>query len=258
MMQPCPVPVLALVIGNSHMKALRHAYQTREVKGRREGLELQFIQVNLPEFRPVVIEGRFQPGIEASIQSDRLQFIVSTFGGNDHNVLGLVNHPQQFDFVLPEEPDLPLQADAEILPHELLRRTLRARLAPTRELMAMLREATELPVLHLESPPTIPSEEHILHNRFGFPELIEEYGVAPAELRYKLWRLHSSLVQEICDELRFKFVPAPKAMQDERNMLVEEAWWYDPTHANEVYGERLVRQLLAIVERRFLANQQVS
>lgn len=238
------------MIGNSHMKALRHAYQTREVQGRREGLECRFIQVNLPEFRPVIIDGRFSPYIEDSLKDDKVRLVVSTFGGNDHNVLGLVNHPRKFDFVLPEEPGLPLQEDAEVLPFELVRRTLRARLAPTRQLMRMLREATTAPVFHLESPPTIPSEAHILQNRFGFPELIEEYGVAPATLRYKLWRLHSSLVCETCDQLRFRFVPAPKAMQDANNMLVEEAWWYDPTHANEIYGERLYRQLLAIVERR--------
>lgn len=241
-----------VVIGNCHQTALRHAYETRERHGRAEGLELRFIPFHNETYKPILVGDRFQPAILAELQADAVGFVVSTLGGNDHNVLGLVNHhPVKFDFVLPEAPDLPLQEDADIVPFELVRRTMEARLAETLAFLDLLQRSRSAPLYHLESPPPVPSEAYIRENPDTFAELVQRHGVAPASLRYKLWRLHSSIIRETCDRLRIHFLPAPRAMQDERGMLVPAAWRNDPTHANEVYGERLYRQMLAIVERRF-------
>lgn len=248
-----------LVIGNCHQTALRHAYETRVRHDRPEGLECRFIPFHNDTYRPIVVGSQFQPSILAELGADDLRFVVSTIGGNDHNLLGLVNHrPVKFDFVLPEAPDLALQEDADVVPFELVRRTLLARLAETFSYMTLLQSSTSAPLYHLESPPPVPSEEYIRQNPDACADLIAEYGVAPATLRYKLWRLHSSLVREACESGRYTFVPSPQAMQDDHGMLVPEAWRNDSTHANEVYGEHLYRQLLAIVERRFSANTETS
>jgi hypothetical protein len=232
--------------------AFATAYARRRDVGDHEELDRRFIVVNFPDWNPPVVDGRFSDKILAEIDRDELRLVVSTFGGNDHNALGLVNYPgRSFDFVLPEAPDLPLEPNAEVLPVSLIEATLRRRLRPALRLMRLLRQETALPIIHLESPPPIPSEEYIRNHPYGFEDLIAEHGVAPATLRYKLWRLHSSIVRDARDELRIRFVPAPRAMQDLDGMLVPDAWSGDPSHANEVYGERLFRQTLAVVARRF-------
>ncbi|HEV7279892.1 MAG TPA: hypothetical protein VGN57_06720 [Pirellulaceae bacterium] len=247
-----------VVIGNSHQFVLRLAYETRDRCGRAEGLELWFIPFHTETYKPILVEGEFQPAIREELQTDALGLVVSTLGGNHHNLLGLVNHPVKFDFILPEAPDLPLQEDVNILPVELVKRALRERAEESLAFMPLLQRSTSAPLYHFESPPPVPSEDHIRENPDAFAELISQHGVAPASLRYKLWRLHSSIFREACDRSGFKFLPAPKAMQDERGMLVPQAWHEDPTHANQVYGERMYRQLLAIVERRFASGSQTQ
>lgn len=239
-----------LVFGRSHLRAVRLAWNARVEAGRTEGVELRFIQLLSRDWQPVIVAGQYNEKILAELERKNLRLIVSVVGGNQHNELGLVNHPTRFDFVLPEAPELPLQPDAQILPSQLIRRNLERRVEPTLRLMRLLRRSTPLPIVHLESPPPIPSAEHIARYPLGFEELIPELGVAPASLRYKLWRLHSAVVRETCEAARIRFVPAPRQMQDPDGMLIREAWADDATHANALYGERLFRQILAIIERR--------
>lgn len=239
-----------LVFGRSHLRAVRLAWNARTEAGRTEGLELRFIQLLSRDWQPSVVEGRYNEKILAELARPNLRLIVSVVGGNEHNVLGLVNHPTRFDFVLPEAPDLPLQEGAAILPSLLVRKSLERRIAPTVRLIRLLRRSTRLPIVQLDSPPPIPSAEHIARYPIGFEELVPELGVAPALLRYKLWRLRSEIAREACESMGIRVVPVPKPMQDPHGMLVRDAWADDATHANAFYGERLCRQILAIVERR--------
>ena len=43
--------------------------------------------------------------------------IVSCLNGNHHNVIGLMQHPQPFDFFDPEAGDLPFGTKDRILPY---------------------------------------------------------------------------------------------------------------------------------------------
>jgi hypothetical protein len=241
-----------LVIGNSHAFAMRHARRDKEGVPPHDRFDCRFVIVNEPEWNPPVVEGRFIDAIAAELSRENLRLIVSTFGGNDHNVLGLVNCQPKFDFVLPEAPELPLQTDADVIPSGLIFRQLRRRLQPTLALIARLRNATDVPIVHMESPPPLP-EDYILAHPRSFAEMIALRGVAPATLRYKLWRVHSAIVREACARQRIRFVASPQAMQTAEGLLVDRAFHGDPVHANEVYGEQLFRQLLAIVSRGFAA-----
>lgn len=236
----------ALVIGHSHLAALHLAYRIRTECKQREGVELHFIQLRNDRFRPAIVKEQLNPEIRKILNEISWGAIISMVAGNDHNVLGLVNHPIKFDFVLPEVPSLPLQSDADVLPYGLIRRCLAARIRTKLAVISALRTAVVAPVFHMESPPPIPSEGHIRAYPGIFKDKIDALGVAPATLRYKLWRVHSSLVREHCMTQGITFIPAPQAMQDEDGMLVEDAWNNDPTHGNRVYGEHLFRQILSI------------
>lgn len=240
----------ALVFGRSHTNAIRHAWKARADAGRTEGVDLRVINLLRDEWQPNLVDGSFSEKILAELSRSNLRLIVSVIGGNDHNYLGIFNRPFRFDFGRTEAPESPSQNGAEPVASVCVRSELESRLRPTLDLIRLLRRSTSLPIVHLESPPPIPSAEHIEKHPLGFEEAIPLYGVAPASLRYELWRVHSAIVREVCEELNIRFVPVPKRMQDSDGMLIPEAWANDATHGNAFYGERLCRQVLAIVARR--------
>jgi hypothetical protein len=240
------------IMGHSHVRTVAAAYDRRPDD--RRGILCDFVVLNDPRFQPNVIDGpdgdSLHPAIRAGIAASRYDLHVSLVGGNDHNIFGLLNHPRPFDFVLPEDPTLPLERDREILPAGLVVRELTARMADRfRELRAYRRAVPERPLAHIESPPPVPSEAHIRRYPGVFAALIDKQGVSPAVLRFKLWRLHSMICRQLCSELDIHFVPVPPEMRDERGMLIEAAWNPDPTHGNQLYGEHVLAQLAALTQR---------
>ncbi|MCB5944008.1 hypothetical protein [Acidocella sp. KAb 2-4] len=227
-----------LCVGHSHITALRLAWAQQG-----GGDACAFLCVNEPQYQPVLREGRLHPEIQARLGAAALH--VSLFVGNDHSIIGMLNHPRRFDFVLPEAPALFVDESAELLPAGLLRRELARRVAPHLEALAAYRAAVPGLLVHVESPPPIPSAAHIQAHPGVFKDLIAERGVSPALLRFKLWRLHSGLYREACAALGVEFLPVPPEMQDVEGMLVPQAWNPDPTHGNALYGQHVLARLMA-------------
>ena len=227
------------VLGHSHLTALQRA---RIEAG--AGPEMAFCGVTHADFHPESVEGRLHPAIMAQIEAMPAELYVSMLGGNDHCVLCLVNDPRPFDFVLPEAPELYTDPGAEIVPAGMLRAELLRRVTGHLDTLAAFRATVRGPMLHVESPPPIPSAAFIAINPDTFGPLLAARGAAPGLLRYKMWRLHSGLYREACERLGITFLPAPREMQDEHGMLPPEAW-RDATHANTLYGRHVLAQILA-------------
>lgn len=246
-------PLKVLFVGDSHIEQIVDAYA-------------EWVRARCPESRQFkadfvsFVEPEFALNRTAAADSDVLNArateaitksaadaIVSCVGGNAHNRVGLVNHPQRFDFVLAEDPDLPLDPSATILPSDAVRASLERAMSPRMRAFHAVCARTTKPMFHIESPPPIPSEDHIRRHPGVFGSKIAELGVSPALLRYKLWRLHSTIVRELCVEAGVTFVPAPGEARDAHGMMVERAWGDDPTHGNRWYGELVLRQLAAII-----------
>ena len=235
-----------LVIGLSHMWALEQA-------SRQNGSAPHIAFVQLLD-RNLRWKFEYEPGTEPSLPR-RLaksvgersrELIVSLVGGNKHNILGLLNHPRPFDFILPEEPDLPFTPGAECVPVELVADSLAKRVANELDFLRTLRRATKVAMAHVESPPPNPSAEHIRRYPGIFKSRIDSLGIAPAHLRYKLWRLHSSIVRAACAEAGIVFVPVPREALDAHSMMVDAAWANDPTHGSAWYGALVLKQILAV------------
>lgn len=182
--------------------------------------------------------------IVARIEAEPTQLFVSMIGGNEHNVLCLVNDLRPFDFILPEAPELSTGPQAEIVPAGLVWAELKRRLAERFALIAAYRAVAKGRMVHVESPPPVPSAAFIQAQPDTFGALLTVRGAAPALFRYKMWRLHSALYREACTELGIEFLPAPREMLDAQGMLVEPAW-ENATHANELYGRHVLAQLAA-------------
>jgi hypothetical protein len=102
------------------------------------------------------------------------------------------------------------------------------------------------PLLHLESPAPPRDDAFVADALDEFRSLSPDGTVVAAALRYKLWRLHSTIVRSFCDGYGITFVPAPAEALDADGYLARHAC-QDATHANAWYGGRLLDQIGAIV-----------
>lgn len=225
-----------LAIGHSHLRCVQVA-----ASGQGESLDaFNFwddgsLLCNLPE----------GPALTARLQSrvqDHEGIVFSYIGGGAHTVIGLVSHPRRYDFVLPEAPDLPFDARAEILPVAAVKAALLAQTESYLQLMRHLRSLAPGRMVHMEPPPPCPDEDRISpHIPWSlFPGMLQE--VAPRHLRYKAWRLHSCIVSDFCREQGIEFMAYPREAADTEGFLREQ-YFLDGVHANSGYGALQLRQM---------------
>ena len=242
-----------LILGHSHLAALQMA-QARGLADLAGAsfLAPEFLYIGRAKDAPPDANappGTLPPAALAALARFGGPAVVSWIGGNDHTVFGLLNHPQPFDFILASAPDLPVSPGAEILPARLVRATLQARMGASMRLLTALRQRVPGRLVHLEPPPPVPSADHIRAHPGVFAGKVAERGVSAASLRYKLWRLHSAILIELCVSLDIVWQPVPADTQDAHGMLVQDGWNPDPTHANAWYGARVLRDLAVNLTR---------
>jgi hypothetical protein len=185
------------------------------------------------------------PRLSPEIEQQLMQHpgpVFSMIGGAAHNVLGMLVHPRRFDFVLPAQPQLPLDSAAEVLPALAVRRVLESLTAEYLALMAEVLRLCGGEMCHIESPPPYANAERMHADvPWGmYPDMRRE--ISPAALRYKLWRLHSQIVGDWCREAGARFVPCPPETIDENGFMLE-TYYGDGAHANVSYGERVLEQM---------------
>lgn len=233
------VPAPVLCIGHSHLGCVARAASD-------SGFRLQAL--NFWEMPGAVESHDGAPRLSEALQNQLREHqgpVFSLIGGGAHGVLGTLVHPRRFDFVLPQAPELPLDERAELLPALAVQRLMEARVADYLALMAQVRALCGGPMFHLEPPPPSADGERMRGDVVWamFPGMRHE--IAPAALRYKLWRLHSQVVSRWCDEAGVRFVPCPPVSARTDGFL-DDAYYGDGAHANTAYGERVVAQIRAL------------
>lgn len=172
--------------------------------------------------------------------------VISFIGGNAHNIFGLLRHPIAYDFEMPGD-DAPLDHNAQAIPYSLMREAMATHRHTATYLDALaLIVPLAARVIQVESPPPIKDESQIFAhpNRHFVDSDLAEIGVAPALLRRKLWRLHSSVVAERCAALGIAFMRAPEAAIDDG--FLRPKFFRDATHANGAYADLVRRQIEAL------------
>jgi hypothetical protein len=154
-------------------------------------------------------------------------------GGRYPIALMLRKHPRPFDFVLPDEPELPIEADAEIIPAGIMRRVVERGARRSLQTLAKIVEATRGSVYQFEPPPPVGESSGL------------KMGLERAYLRLKVWRLHSAIVREHADRLGAGFVPHPPQAVDDAGFLRGE-YCLTSTHANAAYGSLVLDQIAAL------------
>jgi len=233
------VPPLVCV-GHSHVRCVARAAQARGVP---------LIAIDLWKQRDPIAGPDDRPGwLSATLARCGDGPVFSLIGGAFHHTLGLLVHPRPFDFVLPSAPELPLD-DVEIVPVDGVDAALTALMEPYLKMMEALAQTAPGGVVHLEPPPVYADEGRLALDSPALP-IYQEYQAAHRHrvkvssryLRYKLWRLHSQILMEFCHRHGIEFVPHPPMTADSQGFL-EEAYYLEPMHANDAYGDLVLCQM---------------
>lgn len=243
----------ARIIGLSHTNALRSGLASKP-PALQERFDIIHMLRAVPDKQFLHADGAVKylnPVLQQrlGLPADSKQPIFSMVGGNAHNFMGLFQHPTPYDIVLPEQAGLPLAPGAEIVTCDYAGKVLHGMLGKDLACLQALRDATQGPVYHLESPPPVFDNDFCKQN---LPPafLAERYAamdIAPPFLRYKLWRLHSRILRQACEHSGIAFIACPSASMDESGFL-RRAYYIDPLHGNAAYGELVLEQIASLLD----------
>jgi hypothetical protein len=233
-----------LIFGDSHTHALQQALTKRASSANFDisALVLAKIKNNGEELGDISLGAATSMAAESSPDD----LVISTIGGNLHQVVGLVQHPAAFDFIEPGGLSSPDPRTCVLIPYQTIWAFFESRLRhKDGQQITTLRDAAARPIYHLLPPPPKESAAHILQRyESAFEKAgIAAHGVTPAPIRLKLWRLQCAVLQSLCTEWGVHLLPPPEGTQTPEGFLKPEYYKNDATHANPAYGELALRQL---------------
>ena len=239
-------------IGHSHLMTFVYAQQARIEQAQPMNVHFHWIQLQDEDLNPNLVENggrvtlnpvlRRRLDRELATLREAPPFLCASISGNEFLYVGHTEHPRRFDFSLPERPDLTVRSGVEIIPPSLMRKTLERSMQHPLSIMTALREATDIPIVFIQSPPPVMSGDFISGHAGPFREAIEENGVAPPSLRMKLWLLQSAIYRQRGEELGCRYFEIPEEVLDASGFLQETGSWPDSVHANAWYGEILLQK----------------
>lgn len=248
-----------LIVGHSHLGCMQAAYSNME----NSGLDACFIQLHHHKVEQSSASQRKNSEVLSSAVLHLAQEWLSAFDrvdarpvlvisplGNEHNALGLVNHPVPFDYVLPELPALPVSDSAKVVPYQAMRDVM---VAHCSAMFKIAEELSKLPVAKrywVEVPPPIGDEEYIRNHPHDFKETINRNGLSPAYFRYKAWWLYSRIIREWCENNGWGYISVPEIGKDEQGFLAQAAWpYWDSVHGNAWFGRVMLEQILSVTSK---------
>lgn len=170
--------------------------------------------------------------IRAECQGFAPDIVYVCLGGNFHNVIGLLEHPQPFW----TGPD---PQGRRAIPKALLLDLFRERANVA--LMSRIFEAfPKADRVVLNAPPPIANFDHIKRHPGVFADRIGQ-GPAPKELRRRLYNLQSEVMATLAEEHGAAFLAVPDHLMDAEGFLAPQYVDRDPTHGNASYGLELLR-----------------
>lgn len=241
-----------IIFGDSHTDAFKRVIKlVREPMG--EQFSVQAFRYAQPK-NGKIIGDLTQEEINVMLGSLREDdLIISTIGGNQHQVIGLVQHPIPFDIFEKEQKEL-LSDHMTLIPHaqmhEVFERGLRGRDGSR---MEELKKYAPCPIVHLAPPPPKEDAEHILKRHetaFSQADILNK-GVSPANLRLKIWKLQIEALRKMTQNFGIHFLLPPVETLTEQGFLAPQFYAEDATHANMEYAKLVLKQ----IEMEFDANK---
>jgi hypothetical protein len=239
----------AVVIGQSHVHAIAQALNG--AAGGDQGISVYRIGDGpMPSACNLIGSMGDATALVAKLPADTPVFL--SILGAYHNILGLLRAGDDFDFLLDERDGVDSDVPVHI-PHRAVASAFGRQLT-TANKIRRLRDSAKSPVHLLSTPPPKRSNEFMMErflrsNKSVYRgRSIEEAGIERPEVRLKLWKLESRLIQDWARAEGMAFVPAPPQSFDKAGYLREEFYFDDATHANAAYGSLVVDQIKRLAE----------
>lgn len=236
-----------LGLGHSHIVAIaKGCYELQHESAMIAGSPVasRFLYLYDPQIMPTLVDDgdgpRLNPALVEVIAQEAPDFLLLSVGGNEHIAMSIVRFKERIDFRLGEEPELALDPAAEVLTEAAIRETLRDKMEPTLSTLRALRAATGVPIACIEPPPPLPDERILAFPKEFFKKTIDPNKLSSELFRYKMWRAQSWLYREICARNDMIFVPVPREFIEPPGLLARHAWGEDASHANAVFGKRMI------------------
>jgi hypothetical protein len=251
-MPEAPAGAKILALGHSHLSALMRAGRRLNNTAAPGEALLHFVRLNhktcLPNFSTEAGLRKVHPDLQRRLRfvlnRDAPKALFLSLMGNEYNTIGMLKHPEPFDFHWPEM-DLPADTSLQIIPFDLMKAQMRA-LADSNCLLFWRFFASFYtgPMYMVPPPPPIANEAHILSYPGAFADRVAEFGLSKPEFRLKMWMLYCDVLREAVADSSTTFVELPRAIF-EGGYLKSAYWKEDPTHGNEAYGALVLQTMLA-------------
>jgi len=242
-----PADRKVLAIGNSHLQRIECAYQEFS---RQSLFNLRFVQLNDEKYKPWItrIGEKFllnsiaYDDIIETIKDFSPDCVFLTIGGNEHFVHGAIKDVRDFDFYLPDRPDLAIAPGVEVVPYQLVKNMLALEIKGPLETMAFITEHVD-DVYCLSAPPAV--RDSAFFTSSIPPEMLDSTSgneVVDAQSRYKFWRICQDCAREWTEGNRIQFLAPPSETVDPEGFIVD-TYRGDAFHGNTWYGDRVLLQM---------------
>lgn len=166
--------------------------------------------------------------------------IVLAFGGTEHNIIGMIEGEPKFDFLSPSFDDF--DTDRTLVPAAAIEEMLLWRMNSGLTRALRVRETFDCPAYAIAPPPPFLSIDAKTVLPSAYLALVEA-GIAPAQIRRKLYAMQCTLMKSLYEEHGIAFIEAPRKVCDEDGFLLRKFWSSDPSHGNQHYGRILIQHL---------------
>jgi hypothetical protein len=252
-----------LGLGHSHIVAIAKGCYELQHEGFQLGgapLASRFLYLYDPELTPTLAEesgaARLNPRLCKIIEEEGADGIILSVGGNEHIALSVTQPNERFDFILGAEPELDLEPGAAVLPEAAVRETLREKMTPTLATIEAIRKETGAPIVCIEPPPPLPNSRVVECPQEFFRRSFDPRRLSGDVFRYKMWRVQSALYREICMREDILFAAVPAEFMAPSGMLAEFVWGADASHANALFGRRMIEAAAELLEPRLGDGRQ--
>lgn len=240
-----------IIVGDSHTAAVGQALANRQKAGVASSTPIEVHRIGRQKAGGKSIDGPTpEMVIERLLKASPDDILVSMVGGNQYNVLGMLVHPEPFDFLLEGEDAGQLTPGARVIPLAQMEAAfdhfVGGNLA--RQVQAFVDAFPGETRYHFEPPPPKADGAYIRTNAESYFRSADKFDleVSPAGFRRRLWIVQSRALRRMCDRIGLKLLDAPAEGMDADGFLAREAYGGDATHANAVYGEMVLRRLEAL------------
>ena len=178
--------------------------------------------------------------------------IAIIWGGNEHNSLYFFEAAVKFDFTSTYVKRL--LSSLQIVAQGYVKKRMREfAIKDLERLLGRIARASPERLLLVGTPPPkkdnlrlqelLPQEPHLVEwaQQIGG---VRNVSITDPFVRLKLWHVLQDLIAEAAMKNGAHFLPVPDELRDAEGFLKPEHWANDVTHANEAYGEIMLRKVM--------------